>query len=750
MPTLNFLFRFSKVITLLLFICVYQISFGQQLPSNKPVLNSIRIEHPIEITGKLDNPIWQKAEPIELKYEILPGDNTPATYRTTVRTIYDNDKIYFGFECFDDRPEQIRANITDRDKLGQDDYMVILIDTYGEYQKSCEFKVNPYGIQADELSTQHSEDPNVDWIWHSSASINKNGWTAEIAIPFSSISFPNKEEQVWSLGITRNIPRDSRIQNSWTYIDRNIPNYYSQLGLLKGIRNIKPGSHIELLPYAIGQRMGLLANPANLNSGIKYNPFEGRIGGGIKYSPSSDLTIDAVINPDFSQIESDASQISVNTTFALQYEEKRPFFLAGGELLHSPMYYSRSINDPIGAARVLGKSGGLSYLLLSAYDRNTVFVVPGEESSNTVGTNFNSFANIGKLRYEFGNEAYVSAMLFTRNLENAYNYVAGIDWNYRFWTNWSFSGEAFLSKTKELNDKSLLNSTRKFGTSNYDAALNGEVYSGNGIHLYLSHRQRSVGFTFTINSFSPTYQTYNGSFGQTGYNQLFMSQSYYLYPQDSFLERGSLILQTNLRWSYDGKRREQVMQPTLSFTFKGQTNVNATYLLVNNEEFRGKLFQKINRTMLYINSAPISELSFVTSAAIGKFIYRSIVPTLGNGHTLNFSLTLKPTSQLNIQFDYSRARLSDTETSSLLYDGNIYRAVGIYQFTSEIFFRTIFEYNTFSSSFQFYPLFSYKMNAFTTFYAGATSDYFDSRDDVFGIINTGQQYFLKVQYLFGL
>lgn len=122
---------------------------------------------------------------------------------------------------------------------------------------------------------------------------------------------------------------------------------------------------------------------------------------------------------------------------------------------------------------------------------------------------------------------------------------------------------------------------------------------------------------------------------------------------------------------------------------------------------------------------------------------------MGKGHNISFDIVLKPTSQFNFEFSYSRARLSSNDTGELYYDGNIYRAVAIYQFSPEIFFRTIVQYDTFAKNFQIYPLFSYKLNAFTTFFAGATSSYFNYEGNN-GVINTSQQYFLKLQYLLGI
>lgn len=741
--------KFSMIILLCSVLIITSKSYSQaESDIKKPTMTILKIDKELELTGKLDNPIWLKAEPIELKYEVEPGDNTPSPQRTVVRALYDEKYIYFGFECFDTNPEQIRANISDRDKLYQDDWVFVGLDTYGDFQRSYEFCVNPFGIMGDLLATSNNEDASVDWIWHASASKNETGWTAEMKIPFSSLNFPDAEVQNFRANILRTIPRSSRVQISWTSQDRNIPGFMSQAGYLTGIQNIKSGSSIGLLPYAVGQKMGSLSNMSNPNSDFKFDPIQTRIGGGIKYSPGTNFSLDAVINPDFSQIESDAAQISVNTTFALYYNEKRPFFLIGQELLQTQMYYSRSINDPLAAARINGKTGSLSYLYMGAYDRNTVFVIPGEERSNTVATNLKSVVNIGRLRYNLGNESYVGSYIMTRNLDGGHNYLLGVDWNYRFWDNWNFLGEGFFSQTQELNEPAIFNSSRMFGSTEYNAAFNGEKYSGNGIRLGVNYNSTAYYAGLNINSYSPTYQTYNGLFTSNAYHSINFNNQYMIYSKDSFIDRGSLGISTYLKFNYDGLKREQEIQPYINASLKGPINLHASYLLVNDEQFGGTFFKGINRIFMSLSSNPINEISFSSYAELGKFIYRSSSPTMGYGHNFSASVTLKPTSQLNISFSYSRARLSDNKTNELFYDGNIYRAVGNYQFSSEILFRTIFQYDSFNKAFQFYPLFSYKLNAFTTFYAGATSNYLDYGEG-FGVKNIDQQYFVKVQYLLG-
>ncbi|MFZ1291145.1 MAG: sugar-binding protein [Melioribacteraceae bacterium] len=738
-------------ILIALFIIVQiSVSHAQPIPtSSKPEFNIIRIDKAVNINGKLDNPLWLQADPIEINYEFNPGDNAPAKERTIVKALYDEEYLYFGFKCYDSHPEEIRANLSERDKIFSDDYVILIIDTFGDAQKGYEIAVNPLGIQGDLLATFNNEDINFNMIYHTAAEKNDSGWTAEMAIPFSSLSFDETEEPIWGFNVARTIPRESRTQNSWVPINKNIPGFMTQSGVLKGLKNISTSSFVELLPYIIGQNNGSLIDYDNPNSNFKFDPIEGRIGGGIKYSPNSNLTLEAVLNPDFSQIEADADQISVNTTFALFYEEKRPFFLTGNELLQQPIYYSRSINNPLAASRIIGKSGAFSYLYLGAYDRNTVFVIPGEDESSTVETNRKSLVNIGRLRYDFGDEDYIGAKVLTRDMSNGHNYVGGIDWNFKFWNNWIFEGQAYLSQTDELNDSSLIESDRIFGSTEHTAKLDGEKYFGNVIHFFLSRSEKSYYFSAESNHIDPTFQTYNGLLNVSAYREQKMFHSYRLYPDSSFFDRININLNTNLQHNYDGILRGFNITPAINLNMKGQTYLYVQYHLFKNEMYKNNLFKNVNDAYFELNTRPEKEISFGINGSVGKYIYRSDNPTIGVGHNLGGYLTLKPSANLNVSLYYNRARLSDKNSDKLFYDGNIYRAVAIYQFSAEAFFRTIFQYNSFDKAFRFYPLFSYKLGAFTTFYAGATSNYTNYKQD-YGIINTDQQYFIKLQYLVSL
>ncbi len=718
----------------------------KQIP--RPDLVAVKVEKAVNLTGKLDDPLWSTASPVELKFEISPGENIPAGMKTEVMVLYDLENLYFGFRCHDTLPGAIRANLSDRDKIFSDDYVIISIDTYNNFQRGFEFAVNAYGIQGDLLLMgPGNEDPSYDMVWHSAASRNEEGWTAEIAIPFKSLTFSPAENQSWTINLLRNLPRNNRYRYAWTKLDRNNPSYLAQGGNLVGLDGIRPGNSLEFLPYIMAQKSSVKSDLSDPESSFD-GSMKARIGGGVQYSPGPNISINAVINPDFSQIESDADQVTVNTTFALYYPEKRPFFMSGMDLLQTPMYYSRTINNPLFASKVNGKAGKFSYLALAAYDRNSSITVPGEEESNTIQTTEGSYAGVGRLRYDIGNESFIGVLLLSRNFESAHNYLTGLDWNIKFWKNWYWQAELFLTETKEINDTILFKSDRLFGPKRYDAGFNGEKYYGTGMHMTIMRQGRNYSFSITQNNFSPTYQTYNGMFPEVGQRTTFMNHRYTIQPNKKILKSASLSSSLSLVNNYEGILKNSFIQPALSINLIGQTGVYFGFIAVNRERFRNVFFNGVRRGIFELETAPVKGLRISVSGQKGRFIYRTDVPELGNGYDITTSLEVEPFSRLKTSFSWTVAELHNINDDVQFYKGHIMRNITTLQFTRLLFLRNILQYNTFSDTFNIYPLLTYKFNAFTMFCAGMTQDLLNYNAEDYTFRTSGYQYFIKLQYLF--
>jgi len=710
-------------------------------------INALKIQSDIDLTGKLSDPQWTLAPTVECSHEISPGENTPASQRTFVKMLYNTRFIYFGFICADSAPTAIRAHISDRDNIFSDDFVFVAIDTYEDNQRAFEFVVNPYGIQGDLMRTGNNEDASWDAVWYSKATINDTGYVVEIAVPFKSIHFPSNKLQDWTVMIIRNFPRESRQQFSWTPFDRNDPCSICQGGTLRGLTDLEATGTLEILPYAMGFQSGSLTDAQDPTSTFTNGKVNGRIGGGIKFSPNPSLFAEAVVNPDFSQVESDATQISVNSNYAIYYPEKRPFFLDGADIFNTQLtdFYSRMINNPLGAAKLIEKSKGLTIAYLTASDRSSPFTIAGEEGSSTVESSRQSYSNILRAKYDFGTQSFLGVLGTARNFSDSHNYTGGFDWNLYFDANYSIRGQLLSSNTKEINDPSIFSNTNFFGSTRYTPGFDGQTYNGTALYTQLRRDARNYSCNLTYQDISPTFQAENGFINGNDMRMVDFSHWYDFYPINSLVEQGEVWMESNLQFNYDNARKQRWTITGLYLRFKSQTSVNMFFLPYNEELYHSVHFNKINRCEIQINSAPAAYISVYTDVQLGRFINRDqALP--GYGHNISTTVTLKPTSQLRLDLSYSRSRLSDLATQRLFYDGYIGRFTGIYQFNSDIFFRVIGQYNQFDKAVQIDPLLSYKLNPFTICYAGSSHNLTDFNSP-YGFEQTQRQFFIKVQYL---
>jgi hypothetical protein len=721
----------------------------------KYVIRAVRINEDITLSGRLTDPHWKLAPQVEINYEVQPGDNLPAKQKTTVMVLYNSNYLYFGFICHDTHPSEIRAHVTDRDNIFDDDFVMVFLDTYMHHQRGYEFAVNPLGIQGDLMRTGNNEDATWDAVWYSKGALNDSGYTVEIALPFKSLRFPASSVQDWGIEFLRNLPRESRYQYSWLRLNLNDPCLLCQEGILEGLEGLQSTGGLELLPYAMGLESGEINDNNDPNSGFTNGAVRGRFGIGGKYSPNPSLSIEGVVNPDFSQVESDATQISVNSTFAIFYPEKRPFFIEGNDIFNTTIqaYYSRMINNPLGAAKIIEKSGPLTLAYLGAEDRNSAFIIAGEEGSvfdnagdNSFSTSYESFSNIFRAKYDFGAQSFVGALGTSRDFSNAHNYVGGVDWNLFFNGNYTFDGQFLYSNTEELNDTSIVSDTSHFGNTRFTKAFDGQEYDGTAFQMDFRRDARIYSFRLTYRDLSPTFQAEDGYVFQNDLRTLEMDHTVQFYPNTSLMDWWGIDLDSFLHFNYQDARKERWIVPTLFTQLKSQTQLSVNYLLVNDELYHSVNFFGVHRWNFNLYTRPSSAVTLSITASVGKFIYRADNTTLGKGHNITAELVLRPTDQLSMTLDYSRSRLVDAAGNNLLFDGYISRLSMIYQFNGQIFIRLIAQYDQFNKALEIDPLFSYKLNPFTIFYAGST-DNLTNYGDQFGIRQTGRQFFVKLQYL---
>jgi hypothetical protein len=284
------------------------------------------------IDGSLDDPAWSQAPVIADFVQKVPTEGAAPSVRTEVRLLYDDHGLYVGARLRRPDPNAIHTSVTRRDGESDAEVFTVSLDPYLDKRTAYSFSISSGGVRGDAYHSQDSEDSGretqYDPVWDARARVDAEGWTAEMHIPFSQLRFNAQAEQTWGLELTRNVAdKSERIQ--WVLIPVAAAGFSSHFGRLEGIAGIPPARRLELLPYVASD----LTYRANVSP---RNPFDdklgGRAGGDLKYGLGPNLTLDATINPDFGQVEADPAVVNL-TAFETIFEERRPFFIEGNELL---------------------------------------------------------------------------------------------------------------------------------------------------------------------------------------------------------------------------------------------------------------------------------------------------------------------------------------------------------------------------------------------------------------------------------
>jgi len=723
-----------------------------------------------KIDGKLDDPIWASAVKLENFSEISPGENVEPAVSTEAMFTYDDDNLYVAFVCYDD-PTGIRASITDRDAIFRDDYVGIMIDTFQDQQNAYEFFVNPHGIQGDLRRTGHNEDSSYDAVWYSGGEINGDGWTAEMSIPFRSIRFPDASSQDWGLHVIRTRPRDSREQHSWVPISRDETCLFCSAGSINGLNGISQGKNLEILPYVVGSQASYLEDTEDPSSAYIEEPGNTAAGLGVKYGITSNYTLDFSYNPDFSQIESDAAQIDVNTTFALFFPERRPFFQEGADIFDTGIntVYTRSINDPIMAGKITGKSGRTTVGYMAARDENTPYIVPFEESSE-YAVDGRSYSNIVRVKRDVLEDSFFGLIATDRRNETngGANTNLGFDTEIRFLENYRFRGHVQGSYTKEPNDTTLSEEFAdiRFGDKNqYDSFFNGEEFAGHAAELSFGRDAKHWNFWTWYEDYSPTFRAENGFVSSNNNREIGLWTGYMIYTDEG---RFTELIQPQFNWgreyNYDGLLKDEYIQPNIWIRFRKQTRLWAGYVM-SHERFAGVHVEGIRRIQGNINTDFSGFLSGGVWAAVGHSLVRDEEdPRLGNQRSLELWGTLKPTSQVRLALTFQSFRMTELEShvhpvsgdrvhaNDEIYDVYIGRARLTYQFTRNLFVRVVTQYVDSDDLIEVDPLLSYKLNPFTVFFLGSSHNFTQFETGIPGqepaYKQTDRTYFIKFQYLF--
>ncbi len=425
------------------------------------------------IDGLINEPVWDQVAWATDFVQREPFENSPPSQQTEFKILYDDNNLYVAVRALDNAPDSIVRRMSRRDGF-EGDWVEINIDSYHDLRTAFSFSVNAAGVKGDEYVTNDSHwDASWNPVWYVKTSMDKEGWVAEMQIPLSQLRFGRQDEYVWGLQVNRRLFRKEEA-SSWQFISPNAPGWVHLFGELHGIEGIQPKKQREITPYALVGLESYQRDPEN-----PYAPGKElltAVGFDAKWGITNDFTLDLSINPDFGQVEADPSEVNL-TVFETKFEEKRPFFIEGKEILslnllngggplsNDNLFYSRRIGRrpqycpdieddeyldcPLStriltAAKITGKTRrGFSLGVMESITRNEVARVDhlGEESLVNVEPFTNYFAASARQDMNSGN-TLLGGMLTATNrfMDDQYlidrlhssAYSAGIDFTHQW------------------------------------------------------------------------------------------------------------------------------------------------------------------------------------------------------------------------------------------------------------------------------------------------------------------------------
>ena len=619
-----------------------------------------------------------------------PTDGAPATQDTEVWIGRTTSALYFVFLCFDQHPELIRSHLARRENILKHDYVTVLLDPFQDRLRGVEFEVNPAGVQADAAWTESGQDDfSYDQVWNSDGRITSKGWMALIALPFRSIRFPDSGRD-WGVVFARNLPRNSE-GDFWPNISRSVSGVLSQEGSLQGIEGVTGSHNVQLNPYVLGQSVHVLDQLDANNPYFSTRHAEATAGGEAKAVWRDSIVFDATFNPDFSDVESDQPQFTVDQRYPVYFPELRPFFLENASYFTTPLtlLYTRDIVRPDWGLRITGKSGRTNVGLLAIDDRQPGRTVP---DGDPVRDNKAGFF-VGRVSNDIGDGSNAGVIYTDEEFGGGWNRTGGVDFTWRADKHWTVLGQMVESSTHPSRS----DSTASIFPTGYSAGPAADLQitrSGHAFNMQNEYQDISGGF-----------KTLTGFLQTANIRSDHLHGNYQWFPKKGVVQSFGLELSQQIAFDHQQNRvyryttfdpfwllpRNIILAPVIGENSDTVGPQNG-YPLQSNRNFTENLGGFV------IRGQPWSLLSFSINAFRGGNVnYYPVpgsVPFLMNQQTTQARVGINPLRQLTVDNTWLFDRDKSTRDGQLVYETEVFRTKLNYQFTRAWSARVIAEYDT--------------------------------------------------------
>jgi hypothetical protein len=671
-----------------------------------------------------------------------PHDGEAVTEPTDAYLGYDQKNLYVVFVCFDD-PKKVRARMSRREDIYDDDQVEIILDTFHDRRRAYAFQTTPLGVQWDAIWTEASReeetqshfDTSFDTVWNSRGKVTGLGFVVWMEIPFKSLRFPATKAQKWGIILYRGITRKTE-DSFWPHITFRVEGRLGQAATLYGLEGISPGRDIELIPYGLMRGFRALDTRDFQNPYFQKATVQGATGMDAKFVIRDHFTIDATAHPDFSQVESEDPQITVNQRYAVYFPEKRPFFLENEDFFRSPMnlFFTRNIGDPSAGIRLTGKDGPYSVGVMSTDDRSPGLAVPDYNALSGI----RSYFTVARATRDIARQSSVGVLYTDWECPTTgeYNRVGGVDTRVKFSPNWTLDGQAVASSSNILgNFFSPTYSSNNCEANAYPFSSgnkgNGNYYAGPAERLQLHRDSLHLTYDAQYNDISPGFVSVPGFINRVDIREIKQEIDYRFRPKHGWIVDWGPTLNIRHDFDHTGLRLDTDYSPYLAIQGRGQTVI----YLHPYEETRERLRPQDFCFYGYCPSTPLlnedyHEHNSGASFQTGYFKKATIIASYYWGDAVNFvalpaeqnatpynhpfvarednaqaSLIVRPFQPLKIENTYLFDRLRAGDGAFLMaqaqfpgagrgiFNDHILRSKWNWQFTPQLSVRVILQYN---------------------------------------------------------
>ena len=662
--------------------------------------------------GRVSPEEYAGAIALDLQYEIQPGTNTPAPYRSTGYVFRTEEALVIGFICEFD-PENFRANRGLRDDVWEDDFIGLALDVYGDTRNMVFLAANPYAVQLDirknnPATARDSEfDLSYDMNYETKALIGDSVYSVEMVVPFNSIQFGSAPKQRWKFCFFRQTYVQGQQVNVQTYkVDRSNPCNDCLYDHVLILDDIKPSLRRQFIPYVF------TATQPGGSAQLK-------AGGSAFVALSAATSVEAAILPDFSQVEADVAQVTVNSAFALFYPERRPFFIEGSDLLESRLKYAytRTISQPWALSKINYQSQDLRIYILSGVDPNSPYLVPGENYSS-YGSSGSNWSTILRAEHPMKNASSFGVLTTHRMFtQGGYGHTLAADVEYALPGNWRVRGEVARSETLEPESDWIDGGE---GFNGHTAALDGERF--NGYSGYASLRRNTTHWNTRLDYMvlSPTFQAQMGFEPRNNFRRYELGNSLNFFPNGKMIKRYGMYAEASLYENFEHVVKEKSVQSFAWLQLAGNLTARMFGKYRWEENYLGITYHDLYSLNVGMNWSPSVAFSAEANHLRGRTLaYNESVIRLGWNAETNLNITLQAAGRFKWSHSLNKVSLRElSDPSQFIYNGYLYQTVLNANANQAMGLRLVFQVDNFSEQILFQPLLQYRPSAFGLFYVG--------------------------------